>query len=272
MSQIQGFPGEVVLISNGNYKKGGKNKSNSRISRRSSINKQRKLSGENLVNNIKYEITPLGKLNAGNQIIIQAIFDKTDTKVYGLNVEEKTKNITLKKDIGKEISQEQNVVAYQKNVTILGTDFPYTKADQNCLTILETQDNGKFKYWESSVINQNEQFYFVVQKVYSAQCFKNANDEIVCPYFSTEQKNWPQLVELLKNLYANKKESLALSSEENVSIKDYFVDRLSTYQGEIVLWWNFRRNSGCILTAKGPAKVYWKNIKSVESPVYLTPN
>ncbi len=218
--------------------------------------------------NINSNITAMGELKSGDQIVVQMTSNQTDIKFYGLNVDEKTKNIVFKKNIGSEVSTDKNVVAYQKKVTVLGTEFPYTKADQNCLTILETQNNGKVRYWELSLINQNEKFYFIVQKVYEAQCFKTEEDKIICPYFRTN-KHWPQLVELLRNLYYEKEKIPLYTTTILIDDNDLFI--LTGNEGS-VLWWNFRRNSGVIMTNKGPVKVYWKNIKSDKTPVYLISN
>lgn len=219
---------------------------------------------------ITSSIMPLGELSIGEQIIVQVVLYKTDVKIYGLTVDEKTRNIIPKKNRGFEISAEKNIMAYQKNIRVLGVLFPYTKPDQNCLVILENQNNGKIKYWELSVMNQDTQFYFIIQKVYEAQCFVDKDNKIACPYFSTEDsiwtgkgKNWPQLVELLQKLYVKTEKFLSLP----IIYEEFNSDKANYLESDTgkVLYWNFRRNTGVIMTKNGAAKVYWRNI--IQSPL-----
>lgn len=206
----------------------------------------------------------VGKLGGGARFAIQAIVEK-DAPVYGVNVDGK-KNVILKMDVAPErpftgTSGCRRLYEQKCEVRSSQDSTACTWTNDNHLNLLEAPSGGRIRYWEIALVSRGGQFFLTSQCLYEAQCYRDKNGRVVCPFFQGEQfpdeeREWPQMVDLIVAFMAD---TVLPSVNKYRPTSKPSTNDLGSNKGK-VLWWNHMSGVGCILTLEGEAKVYWRQI------------
>ncbi len=136
-----------------------------------------------------------------------------------------------------------NTVHYPENMLILAR---YVRGKGGCLT-------GGVQIWKVALVSQNGEFFLTVQQAYNTTAYRNADGQMRFPRFEQHRL-------LERVLVANAPEDLPLMSEEKfVFVKQRSGRGLQEGEG-IVDRWYAARNMGCVITAKGSARVHWSDV------------
>lgn len=127
---------------------------------------------------------------------------------------------------------------------------------------------GKVTVWKIAVISQDGLFFVTAQKAYEVQAYKGKGDAIVFPRFATHGG--------LSEILAGKLVTSELG--QDLPPKGEFVQEgailLPAAYGPregIVDRWYDARNMGAIITARGPARVHWRDVPMRPRRRFLVP-
>lgn len=214
----------------------------------------------------------VGGLNPTDTAIIEAKI-RNGSNGFGIDVDGK-KNVVLKKDLLPFEDPDGSGRLYQQKVPIKVSlkNIAHTEYTSNHLRVLKLYGDGRTELWEIALVSQGGLFFLTTQRTYAVCCYyhngKSAN-WVVCPYFDTPPHEWPQLVAVLKQLFAGE-----------VGIGNLV--RGKRYQPEFessshdlapntarVIWWNAAQGFGMVMTPEGPARLHWSQVTPRDRIVFL---
>lgn len=158
------------------------------------------------------------------------------TQVYGLR-------IPLQVDEDRSV----NRVSYPENMLMLAQ---YCCGDRSNLT-----DPDRVRVWKVALVSQLGEFFLTVKEAYNVTVFQRGESVLQIPRFA-EHRQLEQL------LLANAPENFrSCSSHDDQVLGNQTVKGLASNEGVVERWYD-ARNMGCILTARGPARVHWSEVPS----------
>lgn len=214
----------------------------------------------------------VGGLEPADTAIIEARV-RNGSNGYGLAVDG-NKNVVLKKDWLPFADPEGSGRLFSQRVTIkLSKEMiPHTEYAGNHLRVLKLYSDGRTELWEIALISQGGNFFLTVQRAYAVRCYyQNGNEGAVCPYFQTSSHEWPQLVAVLKQLFAgevgvgNLTRGVSYQPEPELSANGLAPNMAR------VTWWNAAQGFGMVMTPEGPARLHWSQVTPRSRIVMLEP-
>ncbi len=203
----------------------------------------------------------VGQLEPVDTAIIEAKV-RNGSNGYGLAVDG-NKNVVLKKDWMPFEDPEGSGLLYQQKVSIkLSLEkTPHTEYVSNHLRVLKLYADGRTELWEIALVSQSGNFFLTVQQTYAVCCYyHNGEEGVVCPYFQMPPHEWPQLVSILKQLFAeevgtgNLTRGIRYQPEMQPSSNDLAPNTAR------VIWWNVAQGFGMVMTSEGPARLHWSQV------------
>lgn len=215
----------------------------------------------------------VGGLEPVDTAIIEAKV-RNGSNGYGLAVDG-NKNIVLKTDWLPFEDPEGSGRLYRQKVPIkLSLEkVAHTEYASNNLRALKLYADGRTELWEIALVSQAGNFFLTVQRTYNVRCYyHNGEEGIVCPYFQTTPHEWPQLVAILKQLFA---EDVGIGSLTRG--KRYEPEQTPSSDGLApnmarVVWWNAAQGFGMVMTPEGPARLHWSQVTPRNRIVLLEPD
>ncbi|MFC1594838.1 hypothetical protein ACFL3E_00230 [Patescibacteria group bacterium] len=191
--------------------------------------------------------------------------------VEGFHVDLKG-NVIPKKDLLKEdptLRKYRFTVSVKKNKDDIYCTF-YKEGNSMGLVKIVVEDLQIFiEFWEIAFISQNGNFFLTTQCTHKEKCFYDADRDVgICPALEYEFKDRPALLVFIRTFLAGYP-----YIDEMTPIQDYKFSQIDASDLEEgtgkVLWWNFSRGFGAILTPKGVARTHWTQIPARDGLAYL---
>ena len=201
----------------------------------------------------------VGQLKEG----VAEIWAKVDLRytsiTWGVNVDGQ-KNVVLKKNRA-EADEDGAVYVCRIPIKVGLTGTLHTEYPGNHLRLIRL-DGRKVQIWEIALVSQNGEFFVTEQMTYMVNCYRD-NGKLTCPQF----QKWPQMIELLNKLLADKMDRFSPISEYQPE-DEVTADVLEKGQGW-VLWWNCAQGLGAIITPDGALRVHWSEVAKRPRLAYL---
>ena len=215
--------------------------------------------GETLSNRDGY----LGRLEEGDYRIMIRI--SPDVKGYHAFVVDGKGNVTEKRN---EIPDKEGQ-GFVKKVAVRfnpvsGDSYPASSPMQNNIRLLGVWENGGFAIWEVSLIGQAGNFFLCVHQYESGLSYCDDKMGVVTPRL----KRWPQMEKWVADLHEDA--SFLPDISKYVPEEASSLEGLADDEGR-VQWFSFYNGVGCVISKKGPARVYWREIEPRGFLAYLLP-
>lgn len=164
------------------------------------------------------------------------------------------------------------VYEFRPRIRVSQDDVPTTWYPENHIRLLEAGDNGSlFRLWEVALISQNGRFYLTVQHTYTGSAYRGSMrigseymPMVVCPDFA----KWTSFVQLLSEVFHEQLASLPPVAVHTPQVQETKASALPPSTA-VVQWWNDAQQWGVVLTAEGPVRVHWKEVRTDSSRAFL---
>lgn len=201
----------------------------------------------------------IGRLEPVDTTIIEARV-RNGSNGYGINVDG-NKNVVLKKDWLPFEDHEGSGRLFRQKVPIkLSLEkVPHTEYASNHLRVVKLYADGRTELWEVALIPQGGNFFLIAQRTYAVRCY-NGEEGIVCPYFQTPPHEWPQLVGVLKQLFAEEVGIGNLARGKRYEPEPEPSSNGLAPNTARVMWWNAAQGFGMVMTPEGLARLHWSQV------------
>ncbi len=183
-----------------------------------------------------------------------------ESKFYAFIVDNK-KNVALSRDRTKgngplKISQVVVPVEWSERYQVFTTRFPH-----NNIRMMQLESDGYIALWRVSLISQNGNFFLAAEITHGANCYRD-DGKVVCP-----DLKWDSLNVVLTSLMSA--DMIDRLPDINESASEYIpppevakesVGKAYAPGTARVVWWSTAEGYGRLITPKGNARVYWKQV------------
>ena len=115
------------------------------------------------------------------------------------------------------------------------------------------QPTNRVHVWKVALVSQNGEFFLTVQQAYDTTAHLSSRNTLCFPRFQAHRL-------LERTLVANAPADLPVTSEQDfIRPESLAVNGLKDGEGVVERWYP-ARNMGCVITAKGPARVHWSDV------------